>query len=268
MKLPESFNANTVAPSAPQDVIPVGWYPMTITASENKETSKKNGSLLALEFTVIDGQYKGRKFFSNLNLVNPNAQAVEIAYAELSAICHATGIMIVEDRSQLHNIPFDVKVGMRKPDPAYPDPANEIKGYRRLEGAGAANATGAPPALPAAIPPSAMAAPATVMPWATAETVDPAAAAPAPVAKVAPPVVPPVVAAPAPVPTPAPAPVSAPAEPVKTMTEKAAGATYEAFIANSWTDAKMIEAGYMVLVFPEATTPAPAVTGAQPPWAN
>jgi hypothetical protein len=272
MKLPQSFNAATVAPSAPIEVIPVGWYPMTITASENKETSKKNGSMLALEFTIIDGQYKGRKFFSNLNLVNPNAQAVEIAYAELSAICHATGVMIVEDSSQLHNIPLDVKVGMRKPDAAYPDPANEIKGYKRLEGVGAANATGAPPPLPAAIPPAATAAPAAagVMPWATAETVAaPAAAAPAPVAEVAPPVVPPVVEAPAPapVPTPAPAPVI-PAEPVKTMTEKAAGATYEAFIANGWTDAKMIEAGYMVLVVPEVAAPAPAANGVNPPWAN
>lgn len=50
-------------------------------------------------------------------------------------------------------------------------------------------------------------------------------------------------AAPAPMMAPPPAP---PAAPVRTMTPKAAGATYEAFVANGWTDAMLIEQGYMM----------------------
>lgn len=49
-------------------------------------------------------------------------------------------------------------------------------------------------------------------------------------------------AAPAPI-APPPAP---PAAPVRTMTPKAAGATYESFISNGWTDALLIEHGYMM----------------------
>lgn len=59
-------------------------------------------------------------------------------------------------------------------------------------------------------------------------------------------------AAPAPIMTPpaAPAPIAPPpappAAPIRTMTPKAAGATYESFITNGWTDALLIEHGYMM----------------------
>lgn len=57
-------------------------------------------------------------------------------------------------------------------------------------------------------------------------------------------------AAPAANPAPAPAPVTtpppAPAANSKVMTEKAAGASYDSFIANGWTDAQLVEQGYMI----------------------
>ena len=243
MQMPKPFDASTVVPSQALEVIPSGWYPVTITNTEMKESGRKTGSFLSFEFTIIDGEHKGRKQYTNLNLINPNAQAVEIANENLSAICHATGVMVVNDSSQLHNIPFEIKVGMGKPTAEYPEPSNEVKGFRKLGGTSAAAA--AP--LTAAAPP-------------------PLAPAPAPAPA-------PVVATPTPTPTPAPAPAPAPAPvvvaPVKTMTAKANGATYEAFIANGWSDDKMIEGGYMELVTP---APAPAVAPAAeapanvPPW--
>lgn len=44
-------------------------------------------------------------------------------------------------------------------------------------------------------------------------------------------------------------PVASPpaAQPVKTMTAKAAGATYEQFVAQGWTDVQMVEHGYLVI---------------------
>ena len=245
MQMPKPFDASGVAPSQPQEVIPVGYYPVTITETEIKETSKKSGSILALTYTVINGEYKGRKLFNNLNIINANAQAVEIAQRDLSAICHATGVMVVDDTSKLHNIPFELKVGMRKPDPEYPEPANEVKGYRKLGGSTAATA----PVTSAAPPPAAAA------PSAAAPAAAPWAAAPAPAA--APALAPPV---------PAPAPVVV--EPVKTMTAKANGATYAAFIAGGWTDEKMIADGYMVLETPAAPAPTVPTGEAPPPWAK
>lgn len=56
-------------------------------------------------------------------------------------------------------------------------------------------------------------------------------------------------AAPAPMMAPpvAPAPIAPPpVAPVRTMTPKAAGATYESFISNGWNDTMLIEHGYMM----------------------
>ena len=264
MQLPVPFDANKVQPSVALEVLPSAFYPVTITESENKETSKKDGSFLALTMTVIDGQYKGRKIFDNLNLVNKNAQAVQIAQETLSAICHATGVMVVQDSNQLHNIPFEVKVGMAKADAAYPDPRNEVKGYRKLGGeatTGAVTGAVSAPVIPGAV----AAAPATAaaaQPWAAAPAAAPATFAPAPEQAAAPAVV-------APAAAPAPAPVAA--APVKTMTAKAAGATYEAFVANGWSDDKMVEQGYMTIETPAPVAAAPAAApaaGISPPWAQ
>ena len=55
---------------------------------------------------MIDGPYKNRLLWSRLNLDNPNAQAVQIAQGELSAICRAVGVMQPKDSIELHNLPL------------------------------------------------------------------------------------------------------------------------------------------------------------------
>lgn len=56
---------------------------------------------------------------------------------------------------------------------------------------------------------------------------------------------PPVESAPAAAAVPAPAPAPAPASAAPVMTAKAGGASYESFVERGWTDAQMIEHGYM-----------------------
>ncbi len=108
------FNANEVPENEGFDPIPAGEYVVAIVDSEQKQTSSGNGSYLKLAFQVLEGQHKGRKLFENLNLDNPNAQAVQIARGTLSSICRATGVMEPKDSVELHNIPILAKVGMRK----------------------------------------------------------------------------------------------------------------------------------------------------------
>jgi hypothetical protein len=139
-----NFDASQVQPNTgTPDPIPSGWYPMVIKNSEMKPTKDKQGAYLELEFEVIDGEYKGRKVWDRLNLQNKNPVAVEIAYGSLSAICHAAGIIQVQDSQQLHGIPMEVKVGLREADGNY-DASNDVKGYRQLAGPGqqAANPQG------------------------------------------------------------------------------------------------------------------------------
>lgn len=108
------FDANTVEPTKPFIVLPAAKYVAAIVASEAKSNSKGNGSFLALTLQIVEGEHKGRKLFHNLNLNNPNAQAVEISKASLSAICRAIGIMQPKDSMELHNVPLLIDVKCRK----------------------------------------------------------------------------------------------------------------------------------------------------------
>jgi len=133
-----NFNAQDVAPQQAFENLTPGWYTAQIVESELKPTQAGTGSYLELTIEVVaPAQFAGRKLWDRLNINNPNEKAVEIAYQTLSAICHATGVIQVQDSQQLHSIPMDVKVGMSKVTEDYPEPRNEIKGYRQSQGGGA-----------------------------------------------------------------------------------------------------------------------------------
>jgi hypothetical protein len=166
-----NFNAATVAPSSGFDPLPVGWYNAKLVESDMKPTNGKNGAgnMIAAVWEILDGPYQGRKVFDNLNIENPNPVAVKIAYESLSAICHVTGQINCQDTQQLHGIPVQIKVGLGKPTEQYPEPNNEVKGYRDQFGrspqeiaklGGGAAAPGAPSAPQAPQAPQAPAAPA------------------------------------------------------------------------------------------------------------
>lgn len=137
-KLGGSFNANNVDPAKPRDLLPPNDYPVQIVASEMKPTKTGNGEYLSLEMEVIDGEHKGAKIWENLNLNNPSAQTMEIAQRTLSAICHATGKMEIEDSVDLHfkTMIATIAIEVDSRDRALPatDPArrlqNRIKAYK------------------------------------------------------------------------------------------------------------------------------------------
>ena len=125
-----NFNAETIAPSVAFEAIPAGKYNAVITDSEVKTNRRGDGSYLQLEFEIIDGDYKGRKLWSRLNLNNPNPDAVRMAQADLSAICHAVGNLCPKDSIELHNLPLVINVRCRKtPDGEI---VNDIKNYEAV----------------------------------------------------------------------------------------------------------------------------------------
>lgn len=147
-----NFDASTVEPAAPLDVLPPGKYEAQIVQSEMRATKAGDGQLLWIEMDILSGQFQGRKLWDQLNLVNHNQQTVEIAQRQLSAICHAVGQIRVDDSEQLHFRPMLVSV---KVQPAGPDKhgvhreaQNKIAGYSALGGQGAPPAY-QPPRAPA-----------------------------------------------------------------------------------------------------------------------
>ena len=132
-----------------RSALPAGEYLAAIARSDVSDTKKGDGRKVELEFEVLDGPHKGRRFWTTLNLWNPSATTVEMAQRELNSICHAAGRLRVADTEELHGIPMLVKLGFQKDNAE----RNEPKGYKpaagaaaRPSGPGATTATNAPAA--------------------------------------------------------------------------------------------------------------------------
>jgi hypothetical protein len=114
------------------DAVPAGEYIAIIENSDYVPNKKGTGNYLGLTYQIIEGNFKGRKIFENLNLENQNQQAEQIARKSLNSIGLATGITDIKDSSQLHNIPMLIDVGI-KDDPNY-GLQNRIKKHSALPG--------------------------------------------------------------------------------------------------------------------------------------
>ncbi len=145
------FDANTVEPAGISQSLPVSsaeGFPMMITSSEIKATkADPNSGYLELMLTIMDGEHKGQSGAYRLNIYSANVQACEIAFRQLSAVCHVTGQMNIATHEQLHNIPFRGVVGYqkRKPDWKEGDPEyTEVKGVLHSDGAQPGKSTAKP----------------------------------------------------------------------------------------------------------------------------
>ncbi len=130
------FDANTVEPNAPREVLPAGWYKCVFTKSEEKPTKAQTGSYLQMNAEIIEGEHQGKSLTERLNLNNPNVTAVEIAQRTLSAICRAVGVMTPRNSDELHDKPLMVKVKVKAAQGDY-GASNEIEGYSEVSGGAA-----------------------------------------------------------------------------------------------------------------------------------
>lgn len=136
------FNAATVAPAERPGPVPAGNYNVVIEESDVKANKSGTGSLLVYTARITDGQFAGRKIFGSINLRNQSPQAESIGQAQFSALCHAVGVMVVNDSNQLHGVPFAVRVKIKKdPEGQYED-RNEVTAYEKIGGAAPAAAAG------------------------------------------------------------------------------------------------------------------------------
>ncbi len=122
-----NFNAGEVNPNAGFDPIPPGTYVMKITNSDVRSAkSNPANKYIWLEHTILEGEYKGRLLFNNLNYINTSVTAANIAAATLSQLCRAVGKMQIGDTVELHGIPFQAQVSI---DTKGDKPQNRIDKY-------------------------------------------------------------------------------------------------------------------------------------------
>ena len=141
-----NFDASQVAPQQSSAPLPAGDYLAHITDSDVQPLKSGNGKGLKLTFEVIDGQYKGRKVWENLNIQHTSEDTQRIAQSQLSALCHAVNVIKLMDTAALHFKPVRINVTVREAVGQY-KASNNIKGYEAAGGG-----IGAPAAAPTPTP--------------------------------------------------------------------------------------------------------------------
>jgi len=155
-QLNEVFDVNSMPKSERSfDPLPAGWYNVTISGADLKQTKAGTGEYIAVRYDVAGPTHAGRVVFGNLNIKNPNPTAESIGRQQLGELMRAAGFAKVEDTDQLIGGQLQIKLDIRKSE-QYGD-SNDVKGFKSLA-SGSAMPTVVSAAAPAA---SAKAAP----PW-------------------------------------------------------------------------------------------------------
>lgn len=125
------------------ELLPAGTYVVEILDAEIKAAKSGNGTLLKIDHQVIDPEkYAKRRLWKQINIQHTNAQAEQIGRSELSGLCRAIGVPVLDESDDLIGKVVKVKVGIRKGKDGYAD-QNEIRSY---ESALTAPTPKAPPA--------------------------------------------------------------------------------------------------------------------------
>lgn len=122
------WDAEAEAKKGGFDPLPDGMYVVMVAKSDIRQSKSSDGKYAAMEYEVVEGEYKGRKVFENLNLWNSNSTAVSIAKAALGNLQLACRLPKISDTSELHGIPFVLKVGQKK-DKDTGEIRQTVKGY-------------------------------------------------------------------------------------------------------------------------------------------
>lgn len=116
------------------DPIPAGTYTAEITRSEIKDNNSGSGNRLSLGLKIIDGTHAGRLIFQDITLRNNNQIAQQIGRKQMAQLVSACGKSSVQDSSDLHGIPMEIKVAIRIDKTGQYDPSNEVKKFAAIAG--------------------------------------------------------------------------------------------------------------------------------------
>ena len=154
------------------ELLPAGWYTAQVTESEIVQLKTGLGQALKLTFEVLQDGYRNRKVWARLNVRHSGSPDAErIAQEHLRELCESVGVVRMQDTTELHNKPLQIKVKIRKDTTGQYEDQNEVTAYKAV-GQGSAPvarplAAGTAPSAPAANAPVAAPAAAggSVPPW-------------------------------------------------------------------------------------------------------
>ncbi len=126
------FDATGQPPREEFTPLPDGIYSAVCTAADMVANKSGSGQHLLLKFSVFEGSREGSVVMDRLNLVNDNAQTVDIAYKVLTDLLLAMeairGTAKIADTGELVGHPVSIKVGTNPAKDNY-GPSNKITKY-------------------------------------------------------------------------------------------------------------------------------------------
>ena len=125
MRLNETYRTEDL-PQGNYEPLPVGWYAVTVSAAEIKDTKAGNGQYISLQLTVDGPTHEGRVVFHLLNIRNANPKAEEIGRRQLGDLLRAVGLASLSDTDELLGKSLRVKLGIEEGQAGY-EPKNTVK---------------------------------------------------------------------------------------------------------------------------------------------
>lgn len=117
-----NFNAeevDTTSPVGSSDPLPAGDYVMAIASEKGRESGPNSKSpgrpMLEFEFEVLDGDYKGRRFWmltmwrEGPNGPEPDPE-IPSGKRRIAEIAHAAGKLRLSSTEELHGVPIMVRL--------------------------------------------------------------------------------------------------------------------------------------------------------------
>lgn len=111
--------------------MPAGTYNLEITEAE-ATTTKAGDQRLKLTFSVIDGEYVGRKIWEGYNLTGVNQKAIEISRGQIKSMLKLSGRdnYQLKDPSELIGIQLAASVKIQEGKDGYSD-KNTISSFKK-----------------------------------------------------------------------------------------------------------------------------------------
>ena len=112
--------------------IPDGWYKVSISSTQLKQTKAGTGEYIALRYKLLGHAHQGRVIVGKLNIRNPNPKTQDIGIQQLGELMRAIGLASVEDTDQLIGGHLEVKVHISEASGGC-DFSNYVSGFRAIK---------------------------------------------------------------------------------------------------------------------------------------
>ena len=112
--------------------IPAGWYEVSISSTQLKQTKARTGEYIALRYDVLGPAHQGRVIFGKLNIRNPHPHIQDIGIQQLGELMRAIGLASVEDTDQLIGGHLEIKVKISETNGGC-DFSNYVSNFRAIK---------------------------------------------------------------------------------------------------------------------------------------